>query len=82
LHLTQLLVAIPTRGNSVVVSIARRLKNAGMAFERAAKFHDFQAEYEGSIPFTRSNPLPFVLKSVTMALKKTVGRNDGIRLVP
>ena len=26
-----------------------------MALERAAKFHDFQAEYEGSIAFTRSN---------------------------
>jgi hypothetical protein len=27
-----------------------------MAFEHATKFHDFQAEYEGSIPFTRSIP--------------------------
>jgi hypothetical protein len=26
-----------------------------MAFERDAKFPDFQAEYEGSIPFTRSD---------------------------
>jgi hypothetical protein len=25
-----------------------------MVFERAAKSRDFQAEYEGSIPFTRS----------------------------
>jgi hypothetical protein len=26
-----------------------------MAFARIAEFPDFQAEYEGSIPFTRSN---------------------------
>jgi hypothetical protein len=26
-----------------------------MAFESASRFSDFQAEYEGSIPFTRSN---------------------------
>jgi hypothetical protein len=26
-----------------------------MAIERASDFRDFQAEYEGSIPFTRSN---------------------------
>jgi hypothetical protein len=25
-----------------------------MAIQRAGKFGDFQAEYEGSIPFTRS----------------------------
>ena len=28
-----------------------------MAFARIAEFPDFQAEYEGSIPFTRSNDL-------------------------
>ena len=28
-----------------------------MAFARIAEFPDFQAEYEGSIPFTRSNVL-------------------------
>jgi hypothetical protein len=26
-----------------------------MAFENTTRFPDFQAEYEGSIPFTRSN---------------------------
>jgi hypothetical protein len=36
-----------------------------MAIESAAEFHDFQAEYEGSIPFTRSN----VFKGLTHAPK-------------
>jgi hypothetical protein len=32
-----------------------------MAIERARKFGDFQAEYEGSIPFTRSNNFKHLL---------------------
>jgi hypothetical protein len=31
------------------------LQNVRMAAVSIAKFHDFQAEYEGSIPFTRSS---------------------------
>jgi len=35
-----------------------------MALGQVTKFCDFQAEYEGSIPFTRSSPLRGVLSSV------------------
>ena len=34
-----------------------------MAFEYIGKIGDFQAEYEGSIPFTRSNPFGGQLES-------------------
>jgi hypothetical protein len=33
------------------------LQNVGITLARIAKFHDFQAEYEGSIPFTRSKTI-------------------------
>jgi hypothetical protein len=33
----------------------KKLQNARMAFESTPESSDFQAEYEGSIPFTRSN---------------------------
>ena len=34
--------------------MGQNAENAGMAAEPITKFRDFQAEYEGSIPFTRS----------------------------
>jgi hypothetical protein len=43
-----------------------------MAFENTAGFPDFQAEYEGSIPFTRSNVFRHVLDRCSdMALNFT-----------
>ncbi len=47
--------AIQTTGNSLTVSIVRKAANVGMGLVRVTKFFGFQAEYEGSIPFTRSN---------------------------
>lgn len=49
-----MVVAIPTKRNSVVIPTA---ENVRKALENIAKFCDLQAEYEGSIPFTRSNVL-------------------------
>jgi hypothetical protein len=34
--------------------MAKNTENVRTAFENIARFPDFQAEYEGSIPFTRS----------------------------
>jgi hypothetical protein len=49
------LSAILTRSNSIVASIARNApQKVRIVVVRVAKFLDFQAEYEGSIPFTRS----------------------------
>jgi hypothetical protein len=42
--------AIPAKRNSVVISIAQKLQNVGMALARIARFCDFQAEYMGSAP--------------------------------
>jgi len=33
----------------------KKLRNVGTALENTAKIRDLQAEYEGSIPFTRSS---------------------------
>jgi len=38
-----------------MASIARKAAKCRNGHWRAPKFYDFQAEYEGSIPFTRSN---------------------------
>jgi hypothetical protein len=34
---------------------SKKLQNVRMAFESVSRSSDFQAEYEGSIPFTRSS---------------------------
>jgi hypothetical protein len=45
------LSAILTRSNSVVASITRQAAKVRIVIVRVAKFPDFQAEYEDSIPF-------------------------------
>jgi hypothetical protein len=48
-----------------------------MALVRNTKFCDFQAEYEGSIPFTRSNP--FINDSACERfLLPTIMKADGM----
>jgi len=38
------------------LNLTRRLRFVRIYYENIGKVGDFQAEYEGSIPFTRSNP--------------------------
>ena len=49
------LIAIPTTRNSVVSSIRQKAAKYRNGLKTLRKFADFQAEYEGSIPFTRSS---------------------------
>jgi len=51
-------VAVLTTGNSATISIGQKRRNVRMTFENTTRFLDFQAEYEGSIPFTRSIRIP------------------------
>jgi hypothetical protein len=48
-------IPILTKRNSVATSRGQKLKNVRTTLEKTARIRDFQAEYEGSIPFTRSN---------------------------
>jgi hypothetical protein len=60
-------VAIPTKRNSVGISIGQKsCKMPERLLKTLRNFGDFQAEYEGSIPFTRSNFLTSV-RSATRA---------------
>jgi hypothetical protein len=43
------------RKKAVVISTSQKLQNVGTAHKTFGKLADFQAEYEGSILFTRSN---------------------------
>ncbi|MET4231519.1 hypothetical protein AB7Z32_17135 [Bradyrhizobium sp. 482_C4_N1_1] len=40
----------------------QKAANVRMAFESVSRFPDFQAEYEGSIPFTRSTIFDAILR--------------------
>src|SRR6266852_459446 len=48
-----LAIVIPTKRNSVVISIAQKAAKCRNGFwKHCRKFADFQAEYEGSVPFS------------------------------
>ena len=49
-----------------------------MAFESVSRFPDYQAEYEGSIPFTRSKQFPGI---GFQALASTTWRDSLVRFV-
>jgi hypothetical protein len=52
-----LTTAILTTRNSAMISMGQKPENVRMAAENTTIFLDFQAEYEGSIPFTRSKAI-------------------------
>jgi hypothetical protein len=49
-----LATAIPTKRNSVMISTTRKAAKCQNGCCASCQIFDFQAEYEGSIPFTRS----------------------------
>ncbi|MCC8938024.1 hypothetical protein H8A99_16480 [Bradyrhizobium sp. Arg68] len=45
-----------------MISTSKNVVNCQNALKSQRKFEDFQAEYEGSIPFTRSNLISSLLR--------------------
>jgi hypothetical protein len=69
--------AILTSGNSEVVSITGKTAIVRIDIVRLAKSGDFQAEYEGSIPFTRSD----LVMAVKRRLLVSFGREFFLRFI-